>query len=262
MMLLLLLLVAVLLLLQVYPEVREEVESIVWLGGACGRGNMPVPVAEWNAWTDPEAVALVFNQAGEPGGIPVTMVPIDVTHTVLVTSDVLKCVALGGVDVTSPPHLPGLAGTDAAGSRSGSTPVKAAASGAAASPAVPRSPAAAVMDAVASAAALSAASPAAAAAASGAGGAASSSSSVSASADAAPASSPSKGPPAFDFSAAHAAAITPFRRLLVSLLGEPWPWRWRHHDHAVVARAPPQSAVDRSIDRSNRLLAVFVCLPA
>jgi inosine-uridine nucleoside N-ribohydrolase len=55
------------------------IESIVWMGGAIGEGNV-TPAAEFNAFVDPEAAAIVFGS-----GVPITMVGLDVTHKALFT---------------------------------------------------------------------------------------------------------------------------------------------------------------------------------
>lgn len=55
------------------------VDGIVWMGGAVAEGNV-TPAAEFNAFVDPEAAAIVF-----ASGIPLTMVGLDVTHMALFT---------------------------------------------------------------------------------------------------------------------------------------------------------------------------------
>jgi inosine-uridine nucleoside N-ribohydrolase len=65
--------------LQRHPDVRERLERIVWMGGAIAEGNT-TPAAEFNAFVDPEAAAIVFGS-----GIPVTMIGLDVTHKALFT---------------------------------------------------------------------------------------------------------------------------------------------------------------------------------
>jgi inosine-uridine nucleoside N-ribohydrolase len=57
------------------------IESIVWMGGAIAEGNI-TPAAEFNAFVDPEAAAIVF-----ASGVPITMVGLDVTHRALFTRD-------------------------------------------------------------------------------------------------------------------------------------------------------------------------------
>ena len=70
------------LLLSVYPELAD-VLRVVLMGGAMGAGNTGA-VAEFNIQLDPEAASIVFNS-----GADVTMVPLEVTHTALVTPEVL-----------------------------------------------------------------------------------------------------------------------------------------------------------------------------
>lgn len=55
------------------------------LGGAMGMGNTN-PVAEFNIEVDPEAAAIVFNAEIRE----LVMVPLEVSHTVLVTEDILQ----------------------------------------------------------------------------------------------------------------------------------------------------------------------------
>ncbi|GMH32973.1 hypothetical protein BSKO_00807 [Bryopsis sp. KO-2023] len=66
----------------VYPEVKEMVD-VVLMGGCMGLGNTG-PVMEFNIQTDPEAAKSVFES-----GVNLTMVPLEVTHTVLTTTEVL-----------------------------------------------------------------------------------------------------------------------------------------------------------------------------
>src|SRR4029079_16640474 len=63
--------------LDLHPGVTGRLEHIVWMGGAIGEGNV-TPAAEFNAFVDPEAAAVVF-----ASGIPITMIGLDVTHKAL-----------------------------------------------------------------------------------------------------------------------------------------------------------------------------------
>jgi len=63
----------------VLVERGVPVERLVWMGGAIGEGNI-TPAAEFNAFVDPEAAAIVF-----ASGVPLTMVGLDVTHKALFT---------------------------------------------------------------------------------------------------------------------------------------------------------------------------------
>ncbi|KAG2452151.1 hypothetical protein HYH02_003183 [Chlamydomonas schloesseri] len=82
------------LLLTLYPEASEWVE-VVLMGGAMGVGNTG-PVMEFNIQTDPEAAKIVFES-----GVPLTMVPLEVTHTVLATPQVLADIGAGGSDTAT-----------------------------------------------------------------------------------------------------------------------------------------------------------------
>jgi len=72
------------LLLTVYPEVKPLIKQIVFLGGARGIGNTG-SVAEFNIQVDPEAAHIVLES-----GLPITMVPLEVSHTALVTPAVVN----------------------------------------------------------------------------------------------------------------------------------------------------------------------------
>jgi pyrimidine-specific ribonucleoside hydrolase len=58
-----------------YPNLVEDLERIVVMGGSLGGGNV-TPAAEFNVHADPEAAAIVFDAA-----VPVTMVGLNVTQT-------------------------------------------------------------------------------------------------------------------------------------------------------------------------------------
>jgi inosine-uridine nucleoside N-ribohydrolase len=68
------------LLLAQYPELGEQIERIVLMGGAVGVGNV-TPSAEFNLWVDPEAAHRVFTS-----GVPITMVGLDVTHQAMLSA--------------------------------------------------------------------------------------------------------------------------------------------------------------------------------
>ena len=72
------------LLLLMYPDVRFLLKEVVLMGGAIGKGNA-TPFAEFNFFIDPEAARIVFQS-----GIALTMVPLEVTHTALVTPPILS----------------------------------------------------------------------------------------------------------------------------------------------------------------------------
>jgi purine nucleosidase/pyrimidine-specific ribonucleoside hydrolase len=69
---------------------HDRIREIVWMGGSTERGNR-TPYAEFNAYTDPEAAAVVLES-----GVPLTMVGLNLTHQALATPDVVARVrALG-----------------------------------------------------------------------------------------------------------------------------------------------------------------------
>ncbi|KAH8118713.1 uridine nucleosidase [Phellopilus nigrolimitatus] len=63
----------------VYPDLLDGVEEFVFMGGGVGLGNRSA-VAEYNILCDPEAAQIVLNAP-----VKKTMVPINVTHTAIVT---------------------------------------------------------------------------------------------------------------------------------------------------------------------------------
>jgi len=62
------------------PEVTERIGELVVMGGACFELGNVTPAAEFNIHVDPHAAAIVLDS-----GIPITMIPLDVTHQVLTT---------------------------------------------------------------------------------------------------------------------------------------------------------------------------------
>lgn len=66
------------LLLKVYPELKNNIEEIVLMGGSVTRGNKGV-MSEFNIHVDPEAAKIVFDS-----GIPIVMAGLDVGWKALV----------------------------------------------------------------------------------------------------------------------------------------------------------------------------------
>lgn len=62
------------------PDIIARVEQIVLMGGGYFEGGNITPAAEFNIYVDPEAAEIVFG-----AGVPITMMPLDVTHKVLTT---------------------------------------------------------------------------------------------------------------------------------------------------------------------------------
>lgn len=60
------------------PEIAGRVRELVMMGGGFFEGGNITPAAEFNIYVDPEAAAAVFTS-----GIPIVMMPLDVTHKVL-----------------------------------------------------------------------------------------------------------------------------------------------------------------------------------
>lgn len=63
------------------PHIAEKIERIVLMGGSSTFGNI-TPAAEFNIYVDPHAAHVVFTS-----GIPLTMIGLNVTHTVLSTPE-------------------------------------------------------------------------------------------------------------------------------------------------------------------------------
>ena len=70
-----------------YPEIQGKIARIVTLSGAWGLGTKTA-AAEWNILCDPEAAAIVYGS-----GIPITMVPVDASGTVPITTTLVDDVA-------------------------------------------------------------------------------------------------------------------------------------------------------------------------
>ena len=66
----------------------NPITEIVWMGGAVACGGNMTPAAEFNAWLDPEAADRVL-----ASGVPLSVVPLDVTLQVPLTPDDLLAMA-------------------------------------------------------------------------------------------------------------------------------------------------------------------------
>lgn len=60
------------------PEIAPRVKRLVMMGGGFFEGGNITPAAEFNIYVDPEAAAMVF-----ASGMPITMMPLDLTHRLL-----------------------------------------------------------------------------------------------------------------------------------------------------------------------------------
>jgi len=65
----------------IIPKIRE----IVWMGGAFDEPGNTTELAEFNAYVDPHAAAIVFES-----GIPMTILPLDVTHKALFPHEAIR----------------------------------------------------------------------------------------------------------------------------------------------------------------------------
>lgn len=64
------------------PDIVDKVQEIVLMGGAYFQVGNITPAAEFNIYVDPEAADIVFRS-----GVPITVMPLDVTHKALTTRD-------------------------------------------------------------------------------------------------------------------------------------------------------------------------------
>ncbi len=62
------------------PDIVDRVQEIVLMGGAYFQVGNVTPAAEFNIYVDPQAAEIVFKS-----GVPIVVMPLDVTHKVLVT---------------------------------------------------------------------------------------------------------------------------------------------------------------------------------
>ncbi len=67
------------------PDIAPRIKEIVAMAGAYFEVGNITPTAEFNVYVDPEAADIVFRS-----GIPLTLLPLDVTHQMLTTPDRLS----------------------------------------------------------------------------------------------------------------------------------------------------------------------------
>ena len=73
------------------PAIIERIAEIVMMGGAYFEVGNITPAAEFNIYVDPEAADIVLRS-----GVPITMLPLDVTHQIQSTPERLAAIlALG-----------------------------------------------------------------------------------------------------------------------------------------------------------------------
>ncbi len=63
------------------PRIASRIKEIVLMGGGFFEGGNVTPAAEFNIYVDPHAADVVFT-----AGIPIVMMPLDVTHKALTTA--------------------------------------------------------------------------------------------------------------------------------------------------------------------------------
>ena len=67
------------------PRFANAVKEMVIMGGAIREGGNITPQAEFNIYTDPHAAHIVFHS-----GIPITLIPLDVTHKCMLYAEQIK----------------------------------------------------------------------------------------------------------------------------------------------------------------------------
>lgn len=64
------------------PRLVDAVRDVIIMGGAIRHGGNATPLAEFNTYVDPHAAHIVFHS-----GLPITLVPLDVTYQCILTAD-------------------------------------------------------------------------------------------------------------------------------------------------------------------------------
>jgi purine nucleosidase len=67
------------------PSLASRIDEIVMMGGGFSEGGNVTPAAEFNIYVDPHAADVVLTS-----GVPITMMPLDVTHQVLAGSSRIR----------------------------------------------------------------------------------------------------------------------------------------------------------------------------
>lgn len=67
------------------PRIIPKIGELVMMGGGFFEGGNTTPAAEFNIYVDPHAAHVVFGS-----GVPIVMMPLDVTHKALTTRDRLQ----------------------------------------------------------------------------------------------------------------------------------------------------------------------------
>ncbi|MBC8716384.1 nucleoside hydrolase [Ochrobactrum sp. Marseille-Q0166] len=78
--------------LQKEPRIVNGIREIVLMGGGCFEGGNITPSAEFNIYVDPHAADIVMRS-----GVPIVMMPLDVTHKTLTTAQRISAIrSIGG----------------------------------------------------------------------------------------------------------------------------------------------------------------------
>ena len=77
------------------PGIAGRLQEIVLMGGGFFEGGNVTPAAEFNIYVDPEAAEMVFRS-----GIPITMMPLDVTHKAITSHARIDQIAALGSPVS------------------------------------------------------------------------------------------------------------------------------------------------------------------
>ena len=80
--------------LQRAPDIAARIQQIVLMGGGFSEGGNITPAAEFNIYVDPHAAEIVFSS-----GVPLVVMPLDVTHQVLTTRKRMDAIASIGTPV-------------------------------------------------------------------------------------------------------------------------------------------------------------------
>ena len=80
--------------LQRAPDIKTAIQEIVLMGGGYFEGGNITPAAEFNIYVDPEAADIVFS-----AGVPLTVMPLDVTHKALTTRPHIEAFRTMGTEV-------------------------------------------------------------------------------------------------------------------------------------------------------------------
>ena len=69
------------------PRIAPRIREIVLMGGGFFEGGNVTPAAEFNIYVDPQAADIVFR-----AGVPIVMMPLDVTHKALTRGDRIRAI--------------------------------------------------------------------------------------------------------------------------------------------------------------------------